>query len=350
MAELLTDWQRALVPFLAELAWEPGGAWRWFDVTAGRATRRLAEHVDRLELARWRTGLLAEIVYEHLYVSGFALPQRRSPLMPSGADTPEPVRDKIASLARSPVQSRGWIIKRVEPDHVIAARDGLTARIGRSRIDRCETHLRPGRAISIAIPAASVVASPGFVTFFSSEDVLDAMAAQPVIRLYFNVPWRHRLTATRAVLACFDSERLSHATKVLVRNDRERRDTMVTYLAAGDATSAIAAIGSLFPAAGRLLRPGAPLWTREVWAGVAVAEDPTTFKARNADAISFGSHRSQLVAEGIASHRAARRRRNTQMESVLDAFQQAEVVLAEPWRMSHSDWSAIDKAIARHAG
>lgn len=121
-----------------------------------------------------------------------------------------------------------------------------------------------------------------------------------LIRIYWNVTPRGAITLMAYFTPALNIRGIPFQLKVLLQTSVRRRDAAVLYFPAS-AWSAVAPL--LKPAASAVKAAGAispetPVFTKELFPGVAVAEDPP-------NGMSFGTHRSRLVARAFdAAHRA----------------------------------------------
>jgi hypothetical protein len=161
------------------------------------------------------------------------------------------------------------------------------------------------RPVSIAAPISSFMsalseANAGKKSFIAQPGCYLALG-QPEPsgtkwpRLYWNVNPSGAITLVSIATGILNRLRVSFRLKVLLDTSVARRDAAVLYVPLADwpaARDIIGPVGRQLDES-RNLEPATPLFTKTLRPGVALAEDPQT-------GVSFGMHRSALVACSLA--------------------------------------------------
>jgi type III HopA1-like effector protein len=114
------------------------------------------------------------------------------------------------------------------------------------------------------------------------------------VRFYWNIAAEGGATLLRELSSRFERARVPFQAKVpVVPSGYERVDTGVLYLSDEDVAVAAEFVAGAYAALGAALRPDVPLFTLPLAPGLAFAESPPTGD-------SFGMHRCDLIAEGLA--------------------------------------------------
>lgn len=211
------------------------------------------------------------------------------------------------------VWQKGWTVVARDGDwtDVRSATDGVRLRAAAAEVRPAEPE--PGDDVLIAFPTARRFVSPGF---FLTHGVAGAEdPGRPVLRWYLNAPPEVGPTVFGDIVRVLDAELVPFTLKTV--NDPAgppRPDAMVLY------TPRDADLGPHVQEvlAGVRLRDRVPAFTRRLSDGVGIA-DELEGRARR---LSFGLHRSSLVARGvIAAGRGADL--TTRRQAVDAAFQEA---------------------------
>ena len=282
-----------LKPFVEALALDASGAillgGRRIGTAAGNERDRLAE------------ALIAG-VYEHLYTRAYP---------PSAGDAPDekaaanagsgPPLEALAAANTTRQRSEtGWTLAESWADgSVVATRGGRTRRFGAGQFLPMNGAYPapPGTPLAVQVPAGSATRQPGFYYCFG-EGFRDVHDQAPIVRLYWNVTEAGAVPFVAGVTAALNRYEIPFELKVTTDSGQfARRDNAVLYLSQDLFHAAWLALAPLVPRLGHALRPGIPLFTKQLAPGVGLAEDP-------GGGDSFGSARSRLVAGALADARA----------------------------------------------
>jgi len=150
----------------------------------------------------------------------------------------------------------------------------------------------PVSAFMSALSAAnagkgSFAAQPGCYMALGSPEP----AGTKWLRVYWNVNLSGAVVLMEETTRILNRLRISFRLKILLDTAIARRDAAVLYVPLADWPAARDIVGQLDNS--RNIEAGTPLFTKPLRPGIALAEDPQT-------GLSFGMHRSGLVARSLA--------------------------------------------------
>jgi hypothetical protein len=146
------------------------------------------------------------------------------------------------------------------------------------------------------------------------------------LRVYWNVHPRGAVTLVEAATATFNRDLVPFQLKVLLNTRYRRRDAAVLYLPAdqwSQAQPTIQGICRQLATAGHLL-PYTPLFTKKLRRGVGFAEDP-------GNRLSFGTHRSWIVARTLAQSYVRNHDADQQWADLVAEFEQEGLSIDRPY-------------------
>ncbi|MFY7065126.1 T3SS effector HopA1 family protein [Nocardiopsis changdeensis] len=177
------------------------------------------------------------------------------------------------------------------------AQDEVVVRLGgvRVRVPRAGVEEAPGGS-RIRIPSVLPRRSPGFLMVHGSRG--HSLDGGDILRLYLSVPdhlgapgvWGRALTLLEEAGVRYQAKALS------TRSSYPRNDAIVVYLGSSSWPAVPALVEGLRGTEG--LGTGASLYTAPLAPGVAWAWEPDDEQLRDRT-LSFGQHRSRLIAEGL---------------------------------------------------
>ncbi|CAL9505265.1 hypothetical protein SUDANB121_03537 [Nocardiopsis dassonvillei] len=176
------------------------------------------------------------------------------------------------------------------PDEIVVRMGGVRVRVPRARVEEAEGGSR------IRIPSVLPRRSPGFLMVHGSRG--HSLDGGEILRLYLSVPehrdapgvWGRTLTLLEEAGVRYQAKALS------TRSSYPRNDAIVVYLGSSSWPAVPALAEGLRGTAG--LGAGASLYTAPLVPGVAWAWEPDAEQMGDRT-LSFGQHRSRLVAEGL---------------------------------------------------
>jgi len=231
-------------------------------------------------------GDLQQKLYEGAYVRPF-----------SGAFPPEPPEAgaslvpelALANATRERWQG-GWQAIQVEPGGAIwARRAGLSQRFAPGRY--APAAIAAGGEVEVFLAKGSAEIQPGFYHVFGETPFDDAQ--DRLTRIYFHLEEAGAAPLVSAATTLLNRFQVPFRLKTLAfRGAYDRADAAVLFLAKRHFGLLARLLPRLQATVGGFLRPAAPLLTKSLAPGIALAEDP-------ADGESFGTSRCRLIAEAL---------------------------------------------------
>ena len=175
-------------------------------------------------------------------------------------------------------------------DEAVVSLGGVRVRVPRSRIEETADRSR------LRIPSVLPRRSPGFLMVHGSRG--HSLDGGDILRLYLSVPdplgapevWGRTLTLLEEAGVRYQAKALS------ARSSYPRNDAIVVYLGSSSWPAVPALVEGLRGTEG--LGTGASLYTASLAPGVAWAWEPDDAQVSDRT-LSFGQHRSRLIAEGL---------------------------------------------------
>lgn len=232
-------------------------------------------------------------LYESFYCTGGVAPVARG--SGRGSEPADPAVLTALSTANQGRGSwqRGWRVASVDAGELVVVRDGIRIRARRSECRVRRGRLRMNAEVSIALPPELPALSPGFFTVVGDVD----FAVKPddlIARLYLNVSCAGAPTLVAEVTSALNRSRVQFRLKVVDHPERfPRRDSAVLYMHAADLRHRRRLLGGVVEACAEGLKPGTPVFTKPLAAGVGLGEE------RGGDGVSFGMRRCLVLAEGV---------------------------------------------------
>jgi hypothetical protein len=193
----------------------------------------------------------------------------------------------------------GWSVAEKAPAErvVVVARGGLW-------LHAVETDVRPrgapvGAPVAVRFPADQPYASPGFYAVTGSAGPPRPSSA--IARLYMNLRPAGVDHLLPDLTARLDRPYRRYQLKVLNHPAAyPRPDALVIYAARGHVAPITQVIRGVVARHRRHVGSAVPGFTRQITAGVAIADDPSpAMWSRPGTPLSFGQHRCGLVADGL---------------------------------------------------
>jgi hypothetical protein len=285
---------------------------RWF----GERVGRWPSVADPETAALARRALVQRCLYDNFFTAGGARPA----LPPGSGDMGgvAPLRDRLAAAGRGRSVESGWRVATGDGDGaLVVARDGIEVAAPRRAV---AGGIRDG---AVALHGATYLPgrSPGFAAYRPRR--LDGGVAPPIVRAYWNVSAAAAPVLVRALRRGLDAAGVPYALKAAHDPGAYvRADAAVLYLPARDLSRAAPCIAAAHRRVATSLSAAVPPLTLRAAPGLGLAIDP-------ADGTSFGMHRCDLLAAGIAAAAGApAAQRAARVGAHLEA---AGVALAAPY-------------------
>lgn len=288
--------------------------------------RRLEIGVERERAARPHVlRALEELLYFQFYSRGAAT------MLAPGSATPRSPVANIPFVARLVAANQGrgywdagYQLVAVEASQVVVTKGGVTLRVEKERLDVEPWAASPNALLRIWFPNELPSVSPGF--YMAAGPPLAAPEAE-VIRIYWSTTPEGAPLLCRVMTDALTNLEIAYRFKVLADpRGYERADAAVLFLRRADFDRARAALQAIYaglPCGS--LRPIAPVFTKVLAPGVSLAEAPP-------GELSFGSHRSRLLADAVLTAHARKLRSATSRVALLErVFAEAGLDAARPF-------------------
>lgn len=243
--------------------------------------------------------LLEQTLYQYCYCRTFdgALREETPPNV-QGIDLTPALSEVNATRER---WDAGWQVSQVLPSgQVLARRHGRTRALWPGEFlstDAPGMALRPGMNLSVFFMRETRTMQPGFYFAFG-EAQAGELDNFNLVRFYWNVRAEGAVALMRSVTRGLNRFQVPFRMKCLTNSAfYTRNDAAVLYVDKRFYRITARVLAGVYEEVARHLRPDAPLFTRRLADGLALAEEPYTGE-------SFGMQRCRMLAEGILSAHA----------------------------------------------
>ncbi|MCF4966883.1 T3SS effector HopA1 family protein [Nostoc sp. CMAA1605] len=230
--------------------------------------------------------------------------------------------------------SYGWRIVKEEIDGTVAVqRDGLTLYVEPQGMQTSESF---GDLVAIKMPKNVVqngfymaVANAGASQFYQAAD-------NTLVRVYFNVTPDGAIAVMDSLTTRLNAISLTFTFKALYNpSDYQRYDSAVLYFDKNDYERVSPILETLYIEHQEHFQEQIPLFTKPIAPGLAIAEEP---KQRFNENESFGTHRCQIVANGLlAAWLQGNNTPASRMTSILQQFSALKIQLQRPYLNADSE-------------
>lgn len=217
----------------------------------------------------------------------------------------------------------GWIVTQIDETTALVQRNGLILRLERDRhLSPSQRHPAVGDAVAVWMPPHRMDAS--FYTVLGDRGPISPDA--PAVQVYFNLSPAGAIALMRVLIPALNQAKLPFSLGLLHDPaDYGRRDAAILRLCQVDWAAAAPMLRQAYPVVRSHLQRAVPLFTKVLAPGVGLAEEPME-EACN-EAIEFGLHRAQLVADGLLDSADPTAR----LAAIARQFQQAGLWLDRPY-------------------
>jgi hypothetical protein len=316
------------------------GTFSWFGERSQPLPRALRSRLSRDAERGYLHATLAARLYEDCYVTGRARPSG-APAASGASVGAFAERLRASNTGAGPWQD-GWQVDATTNGTATVSRRGLTV-VAPSSVCRAGAGkaFRPGARVELRLPSSLDSIAPGYYSVLGDLELDDG--AEPLVRLYWNLTPAAAAPFVRGATEALNGAGLAFRLKVVDDPTAFRRaDSAVVYLRRADYSSAIAVLAPVHARLARTLAAAAPMLTKPIARGLAVAEDPGFGQ-------SFGMHRCGLVAEGlIDAHERGGRRVDARVRHVRERLEAVGIDPRRPYLSPGSD--DVYDAIATEPG
>ncbi|QIR41862.1 hypothetical protein HCG51_34870 (plasmid) [Tolypothrix sp. PCC 7910] len=232
----------------------------------------------------------------------------------------------------------GWRVLRQEADGTLAViKDNLTLHIERERhLQREHQSAVVGDLVAIRLPRNRV--QSGFYMAISnvSSHTRQTSNAPEYVRIYFNLTPEGAIALMDAITTQLNEIAIPFKFKALYNpSDYDRFDSAVLYSDNQDYQTIRQVLQEIYLKNQSHFQPEIPLFTKFLAPGLALAEEPDH---KFASKESFGTHRCQIVANGLL---AARENGDESVESrmtaILENFSRLGIDVNHPYLNANSE-------------
>ena len=248
------------------------------------------------------------------------------PLNVQGVDLTPALSEANATRER---WETGWQVYQLLPSgQVLAHKDGRTRALwpGEFLSTDAPGHApRPGMNLSVFFTRETKTMQPGFYFAFGEAQAgeLDSFS---LARFYWNVRAEGAVALVRAVTRGLNRFQVPFRFKCLTNSAfYTRNDAAVLYVDKRFFRVTARVLANMYDEVARHLRPDAPLFTKPLAAGLALAEEPYTGE-------SFGMQRCRILAEAVlTAHARGHRDEASRLEEVERHFAAYGLKLEAPY-------------------
>jgi len=250
---------------------------------------RDAPDSHELEAAEGPEAALGALIYRRCYVR---------PYGPVGVPVWDAAGDRNfqAGLASAEPSARawerGWRVERTDNDFVVVSRYGVLFWATLDDVRCSDSVLASGVTCEVLVPVERRRMFPGYHAVVGREGWSET-EEDCVVRLYWHVPASSAALLITTVTGALDDQRIPFRIKVLrTPAAYVRADSAVLYLPSTRFDQAASTLAPVHAILAPTLRNSVPMFTKRIALGLSLAEDP-------GDGLSFGQHRSRLVARAL---------------------------------------------------
>jgi hypothetical protein len=271
--------------------------------------------------------LLEQTLYQYCYCRAFDGALRdEQPLDVQGVDLTPALSEANATRER---WDAGWQVYQMLPTgQVMAHKNGRTRALWPGEFlstDAPGMAPRPGMNLSVFFMRETKTMQPGFYFAFGEAEAgeLDSFS---LARFYWNVRAEGAVALMRSVTRGLNRFQVPFRLKCLTNSAfYTRDDAAVLYVDKRFYRVTARVLAGVHREVARHLRPGAPLFTKRLADGLALAEEPYTGE-------SFGMQRCRILAEGIlGAHARGARDEGSRLAEVERHFNAYGLTLEAPY-------------------
>jgi hypothetical protein len=301
-------------------------AYTWFGEPSPRLPRSVVRQLTTQMARDYLLSMLQTRLYASFYCYGLPRPtDRNAPLVRT-----QGIESFILALSTANsgmgYWQGGWQVAALDDNEVVAGRDGVRVW---APAEACWIpgggQMAPDAPVSLYFPKESRSLSPGFYMAFGDAELV-RQARQSVVRIYWHLMSQGAVRFVRRATFLLNRAGIPFTLKVL--NDPSlftRCDAAVLYLLRSHYEQAAEILAKIYGSVEDVLKPGTPALTKQLAAGVGLAEDPGSED-------SFGQHRCHLLADGVLrAYEHGRSSREDRLSEVIDRLADAGVAIEHPY-------------------
>jgi len=319
----MSRYERQVTEVLAAAALRGPTRFAWLGRLNAPVDAPVAAAMDAGEQRFHLSSTLSERLRRSWYCHGRAVPALRSPSGPVRTDQAL-VRALSDANTGHGTWQRGWTVKRLHEEVVVASDGVLSTRIPLADCRADEGRPRQGGEIAVRLPKELPFYSPGFHMMLGDAD-FDGRLEQ--VRVYWHVTASGAPALVRTLTHRFNEALIPFELKVASNPlSLHRCDGAVLYLPADRFAAARALVVAIAAELAAHLRPPIPALTLQLAPGVGLAESLRR-------SISFGTGRCALLADALVrAHEQGITANAARLAAVREHFAEAGVALDAPYR------------------
>lgn len=298
----------------------------WFGKHTGQLPSRVRRELTPRTARSYLLFNLRSQLYADFYCQGFATPPRQETKHSAATGMTAFVEALSAANSGSGYWEGGWEVRTIVDGKAVVRKESLEL------WTRPEDRLIPegavisqGTHLSVRLPKEFLSLSPGFY-MVSSDEPLNREASQTLVRMYWNLTAEGAVPFVRNATSLLNGARVPFRLKVINDPARFNRcDAAVVYVPKSSFKAAAEIMARVYPEVEISMRQVIPALTKPLAPGVGLAEDPGQGE-------SFGLHRCQLLAEGMAlAHERGKRSVKERLQVVTERFAEDGISLQTPF-------------------
>ena len=265
-------------------------------------------------------------LYRDFYCHGFPVPAAPEEAERQNLGAPSFVRTLSDANSGKGYYSEGWDVHGVHGGKVVLRRAGL-----RISADLRDCLVPKGRLVEVGMrvglrfPKELLRISPGFYVALGDKELVDD-SPSPLVRFYWNLSPEGSVQFMRKATLALNRAELPFKIKTVDDPTRFTRcDAVVLYIRKADYKAVSKSMGRVYSQIAGSLKNAEPAFTKRLAMGIGLAEDPGQGE-------SFGSHRCNLLAEGLVrSYEEGKKSVQGQLQVIKKCFDENGIDLDRPF-------------------
>jgi hypothetical protein len=264
-------------------------------------------------------------IYDDFYCQGYAtLPNQELVGTPLVGIMPF-VRELSTANTGTGCWENGWLIRRFEEDKAVLFKEGLELWVHAEECKLAPDKSSMPMTASLRLPKELLNFSPGFYIALSDKE-FNEDKSQTLVRLYWNLTSEGAVHFVRSVTSKLNKNGLPFKLKIVNDPLRYTRcDVAILYIHKTDYLIIGQILAKLYPKVSKYLKNSVPALTKPLAPGIGLAEDPE-------QGLSFGMHRSKLLADGIIrAYEQGKKSLHERLQVVEERFAEDGIDLEKPY-------------------
>lgn len=292
----------------------------WFGQREGRLPTSIRRELDVPTVRAHLVSQLQQRLYKSFYSAGFPESEIKDQGLSDPGGDPAFVSALSAANHGRGNWMNGWTARVVTHDNVLVQRTDLKVYASREYCRPMEDDsLREGAQVEVLFPKEQLGISPGYYMVISDE----AYAIAPTdlrVRVYWHISASGGVPLVREITKQLNQSGAAYRFKILNDPSKFNRcDSAVLYFHRSGFDRILELIARTYEMVSPWIKPGTPPFTKQLAAGLALAEDPP-------DGSSFGFLRCEILAEGIVrAHEVKAKKIEERMEVIRQTFSEKGV-------------------------